>query len=522
MTQEKKPTLIGDILRRAAERAPGRTAIACDGRTINYADLDRAADRFAHAIASLGLRSPARLAVLASNRPEYAIIYFGAARAGAVLAHLSFRATGDDIVHMLEKAEVRAVVAEAEYLDHILGVRARLPDLRHILAFGAGGALPGGVVALETLLQAQPGAPPDAAIAGSDPFAINFTGGTTGLPKAVLASQAGRVRSAEIGVADFGLDGDDVIAITTPLFHTAGLFVWYQTAVALAARCAFMPGWDADGFIDLVEREGVTAAFLVPTQLNGVLTADGFAPERLASIRKLNFAGAPMPPTLFRRAVELLPWVEMTEHYGQSEAAPIAVRPPDSPPDKLTSVGRACDGVEIAIMDAGGKLLPPGETGDVVTRGAHLLVEYYGDPEQTAALYRGGEGWLLTGDIGHIDADGYLSLVDRSKDMIISGGENIYPTEIENALYAHDAVAECAVFGVPDDHWGEIPAAHVVAKPGASVTEEELIAHCAARIARYKRPRFVKFVDTLPRTAVGKIQKSVIREPYWRDSGRSV
>lgn len=514
--------LIGDLLRRAAEEAPDKLAIDSGGERTTYAQLDADADRFAHALASLDLGSGNKLAILSSNRPEYAMMYFGAARSGAVLAHLSARATEDDIVYMLGKAEIEAVVVEAPYLKRIQHVRDRVIGLRHVIVFGADADLPEDVLSLDAIMAHQPARPPAVAISPDDPFAITFTGGTTGLPKAVLVSHKARTVAVEISVAEFGLDGGDTFAVTTPLFHSAGLFIWYQTAVALAASCHFMPAWDAGAFVNLVDREGVSAAFLVPTQLNDLLSGGEFDPARLENLKKVNFAGAPMPPALFQHALELLPGVEFTEHYGQSEVCPITVRPPNVPREKSASVGRACSGVEIAVMDADGKLLPPGEIGDVATRSETLLSEYYGDPEQTAALYRGEDGWLLTGDIGVVDGDGYLTLVDRSKDMIIAGGENIYPTEIENALYTHRAVAECAVFGVPDERWGEMPVAHVVAKEGATVTEEELINYCAARIARHKRPRFIKFVDALPKTAVGKIQKNVIRAPYWEDRERQI
>ncbi len=522
--------LIGDLLRRAAEKAPDKLAVDGGGERIDYARLDADANRFAQALAALGIGPGGRIAILASNRPGYAAAYFGAARSGAVLAHLSFRFTEDDIVYMLGKTDVEAVLVEEAYLKRILRVRDRLPGLRHVVVFGADAAAPKGVLSLAALMADAPDTQPSAAIGADDPFAITFTGGTTGLPKAVLVSHKARLTAANIAVADFGLDGDDIFAITTPLFHSAGLFVWYQAAVALAASCHFMPTWDAGAFVDLVEQKGVSAAFLVPTQLGDLLGAEGFDPARLDNLKKLNFAGAPMPPTLFERALGLLPGVEFTEHYGQSEACPITVRKPASPAGKRASVGRACTGTEIAIMDGDGGLLPPGEVGDVVTRGDTLLSEYYGDPEQTAALYRdggadggkGADGWLLTGDVGIIDGDGYLTLVDRSKDMIISGGENIYPTEIENTLYTHRAVVECAVFGVPDERWGEIPVAHVVVRDGVAVSEEELIDHCAARIARHKRPRSIKFVDALPKTAVGKIQKSLIRAPYWEGRERKI
>ncbi|MFQ6006725.1 MAG: class I adenylate-forming enzyme family protein, partial [Woeseia sp.] len=203
------------------------------------------------------------------------------------------------------------------------------------------------------------------------------------------------------------------------------------------------------------------------------------------------------------------------ENYGQSEACPITIRCERHGDDKLGTVGRAASNADIGIVDQAGNLLPPGESGDIVTRGDQLFDEYFNDPEETADAFRLPDGWLVTGDVGFLDEDGFLTLVDRSKDMLISGGENVYPAEIENTLYQHDAVAECAVFGVPDDRWGEVPAAHVVLSRGVGVSEDELIEFCASKIARYKRPRVVKFVDNLPKTPVGKIRKNELREPYW-------
>jgi acyl-CoA synthetase (AMP-forming)/AMP-acid ligase II len=200
----------------------------------------------------------------------------------------------------------------------------------------------------------------------------------------------------------------------------------------------------------------------------------------------------------------------------------MTVRRPFHPHDKRGTVGRPAHNVETKVVDRDGRECPPGVAGEIVSRGEHLLKEYWGEPEQTRALFRTGDGWLWTGDIGVRDGDGFISLVDRSKDMIVSGAENIYPTEIENALLQHPAVLECAVFGIPDDRWGEVPAAHVVVRPGHEPAAEQLVEFVAARIARYKRPRLIKFVDALPRTAVGKIQKNLIRDAYWKGRPRKI
>jgi acyl-CoA synthetase (AMP-forming)/AMP-acid ligase II len=266
----------------------------------------------------------------------------------------------------------------------------------------------------------------------------------------------------------------------------------------------------------------VTGVLLVPTQLADLISHPAFSRDRLRSLRHINYAGAPMPLALYDRLTEALPDVAFTENYGQSETGPMAIRRAFHPQDRRATSGRPPHNVETRVVDPQGKEVPPGVLGEIVTRGTHLLKEYWGDPDQTAALFRGGDGWLWTGDIGMRDEDGFITLVDRSKDMIVSGGENIYPTETENALYEHEAVAECAVFGVPDDRWGEVPAAHVVLRSGARVTEDALIAFATERIARYKRPRLIKSVAELPKTAIGKVQKNVIRAPYRQGRSRAI
>ncbi len=510
--------LTGDLLRRSAARFGSKPAMVWGDDRVDYRTLDARANAFAHALIGAGLGRGARIAILSANRPHYGVVYFGAARSGTVLAHLSHRMTEAEMVHVLGRIGANALFAETTFFDRARALAAQLDGLRIVALPGEGAAE--GHETLDAFVTGRPATEPAVAIAEDDPYAVTFTGGTTGFPKAVLVSHRGRVASTLGAMVEFGVDERDVVACVTPLFHTAGLYVWYQMAIALGCTCVMLPTWDVGMFRDAVAREGVTAAFFVPTQLNALAADPGFDPEVYRGLRKVNFAGAPMPAALFQRLRAELPWVEFTEHYGQSEACPIAVRRPWANDAHADSVGRAVFNMDVAVLGPDGAPLPPGEIGEIATRGDGVLAEYLGDPEQTAALWRA--GWIVTGDVGTLDDEGWLRIVDRSKDMIIAGGENIYPAEIENALYRHPAVAECAVFGIPDEHWGEVPAAHVVLNDGFEVTPEALIDHCARTVARHKRPRLVELVDSLPKSPVGKILKTEIKAPYWEGEKAAV
>ena len=387
---------------------------------------------------------------------------------------------------------------------------------------GTGDSGADGAIALPDLVAGSPDTPPEVEVLETDPLGITFTGGTTGFPKAVLVTHRARAATAYAAAADFGLSEADIVAATTPMFHCAGLFVWFAPAVMLGATVVAQPTWDAARFIELTEREGVTAAFFVPSQLNDLVSHPAFSAERLRTLRNIGYAGAPMGRALLERVQAALPHAAFTENYGQSETCPLTVRRPEHGAARLGTVGRPAFNVELRVVDGYGKPVGAGRVGEIVTRGEQLFDGYYGDAGQTRAAFPRGDGWLWTGDLGFLDEDGFLTLVDRSKDMLVSGGENIYPAEIENALYGHPAVAECAVFGIPDDHWGEVAAAHVVVAGGHAATEDELTQFCARRIPRHKRPRVIRFVDALPRTAVGKIRKNVLREPYWRGREKKI
>ena len=513
--------LVGDFLRKSANRAPDRLALVGRNERLTYAEFEACANRLANALIDLQLEKGARVAILSTNCPEYAIAYFGIAKTPYVSAHCSTRSMPGELVYVLNRIGADVLFLESRFAAVIEQVLPQLERPMKLITLDPG-ASPGGATYIEEFVNGYSAEVPATKPDPSDGLAITLTGGTTGFPKAVLVSHKARCASAVAAADGLGLDESDIVIASTPLFHTAGLFVWFGSAVLLGTTVVLPETWDPAEFMRIVDAEHVTAALLVPSQLNDLITHPDFSPDKLKSLRNIGYAGAPMSRALLDRVRTKLAGVTFTENYGQSEACPITIRTDEHGDEKLATVGKVSCNAELGIVDQEGNFLPAGEVGDIATRGEQLFEGYFNDPEETAKAFSLPDGWLLTGDIGYVDEDGFLNIVDRSKDMLVSGAENVYPAEIENALYQHEAVSECAVFGIPDERWGEVPAAHVVLAPGASVSESELIEFCTTRIARFKRPRIVKFVESLPKTPVGKIQKNELRSPYWEGHEKSI
>ena len=420
----------------------------------------------------------------------------------------------EELAWVLNKSDTELLVIDAQFADRLPQVRARCPRIQKVIVIGAHTASE--AIDFEAFIAAQPTTAPDVALDERDLFCMTYTGGTTGRPKGVLVSHRAREVTAHTVVVEERLVPEDVVAIVTPLFHVAALNIMFQPAVLIGATSVFVTPWSPTAFMDAVAAEGITAAFMVPTQANTLVTHPDFDPARLHSWTKLSFAGAPMPDWVQTELMRRLPQLKLTQIYGQSEMGVIAALPAHLLPAKLGSVGRQPFNVDLAVLRPDGTPVAVGEIGEVATRGDNVMTAYYNEPEQTTAFFQMGGGWGLSGDVATIDADGCITLVDRAQDMLISGGENVYPKEVEDAIYGLSAVAEVAVFGIPDDKFGEVPAAYILLKPGAKLTEAEVLAQCEARLARLKRPRLVKFVDSFPKTAIGKIQKTLLKEPFWQ------
>ncbi len=505
--------LTGDMLRRAATRFPDKTAIIWGEQRTRYDALNADANRFAHALKALGLGKGAKVGIISRNRTEYGVVFFGAAKSGCVLVNVSVLYAPAELEYVLNKADVEVLLHEDLFAKKIDAIRARCPKIRKYVSIDREFA---------DLIAGESPGEPAIALDERDPFCMTYTGGTTGLPKGVLASHRARATTAHTVMVEEHIDERDTVGIVTPMFHIAALNIMFQPAVLAGATTTLLSKWDPQDFAKMVRDTGMTANFMVPTQAGMVIQDPKFDAADYATWRKVSFAGAPMPDWVQRAFFEKLPEVRLTQIYGQSEMGVIAVLPHWHLPQRLGSVGRPAYNVDIACVLPDGTPAKPGEIGEIVSKGDNLMTEYYGEPDQTANFFRLKDGWGWSGDLATVDEHGFFTLVDRSKDMIISGGENIYPKEIEDAIYEHDAVGECAVFGIPDPKFGEVPAAYIQLRAGASATEDDIVAHCASRLARFKRPRLVKFVDGFPKTPIGKIQKNILKEPYWEGREKKI
>ena len=511
--------LTGDMLRRAAYRSPNKAAILSNDTALAYRALDAAANRLAHALLAEKLPRQAKIGMLSRNRPEYGVVFFGVAKSGCVLVNVSVLYAPDELVFVLDKADVEVLIFEDVFADKIAAVRDKLPRIKTYIAIGSSKL---GAPALADFIAGHSAEEPNVAMSEDDPFCMTYTGGTTGRPKGVLATHRARAVTAHTVMVEEALDERDIVGVVTPMFHVAALNIMFQPAMLAGATVTMLAPWSADGFREMVRRTGMTANFMVPTQAIQVVQDPGFDPAAYRSWQKVSFAGAPMPDWTQKALMEKLPDLRLTQIYGQSEMGAIAVNRWWNLPRKLGAVGREAYNVDMRVVRPDGTPVKPGEIGEVVSRGENLMREYYNEPAQTKGFWKLGDGWGWSGDLATIDADGFITLVDRSKEMLISGGENVYPSEIERVIYALPEVAECAVFGIPDEQFGELPAAYIALKAGAKLSEAAVTAHCEQHLARFKRPRLVKFVTDFPKTPIGKIQKNVLKEPYWEKRAKKI
>jgi fatty-acyl-CoA synthase len=511
--------LTGDMLRRSAQRFPHKAAIIFRGvdrrQEVSYASLEASANRLAHALLALGLAKGAKVSMLSRNLPEYGSVFFGVARTGYVLNNISVLYAPEELSWVLNKSDTQVLIFDSQFADKVAAIRQACPRIRHYIAIGRQSAVDN-AAQFTAFIDGRSTGLPDVLIDERDAFCMTYTGGTTGRPKGVMMHHRAREVTAQTVAFEERLDDRDVVGIVTPMFHVAALNIMFQPAMLVGATTVFVTPWSADAFMDAVEAEKITAAFMVPTQANALVTHPALETRSMTTWTKLAFAGAPMPDWVQLELMRRLPALRLTQIYGQSEMGVIAALPPEFLPAKLGTVGRQPFNVDVAVLRADGTRAATGEMGEVASRGDNLMIGYCNEPEQTAQFFKTGDGWGLTGDIGVMDDDGFITLIDRAKDMLISGGENVYPKEIEQVIYQLPEVAECAVFGIPDEKWGEVPAAYVLLKAGCTLDEARVLAQCEVKLARLKRPRLVRFVDSFPKTPIGKIQKNLLKEPYWQ------
>ena len=500
---------LDDIVRRNSLRFPTKPALVCDGAERSWAELDRRVNKLGNALLQAGLHCGDRVAVLLGNCSEYFEIYFACARAGLIAVPVNYRLAGPELEQIIDHAQPSLLITDGEYAGQA-GAIKNLPARRWCISEKA---VPG-FEDYRSIMEAADAAP--VSVGANDTFAIFYTSGTTGLPKGALVSHRNlEMNGYNQAIADRSVPGD-INLLATPIYHMGAVFM-AVTYMMLGCTQHILRKFDPGAWLALLEQSRASVALLVPTMINAVVNAPGLQDHDLSSLRLVFYGGGPMPVSVLERAIERL-GCGFTQGYGLTETLEATFLVSDdhvvngtgAQTRRLASAGREAVGAEIRIVDEAGADLGAGETGEILIKSESVIAGYWNNPEETAHAIR--DGWFHTGDLGYLDEDRYLFVVDRKKDMVISGGMNVYSKEIESVLYRHPAVLEAAVIGLPDEEWGEIVTAVIALKPGREASERELVDLCRTSLAGYKKPRKILFLDELPKNPSGKILKRVLRE----------
>lgn len=507
--------LLQDVLRRSAKFYREKTALVCGSHRFTYGQFMHRVNRLAHGLARLGARSGDRIAVLLPNCHRFAEIYLAAPQIGAVPVPLNVRLSPKELAALIQHSEANVLVADQSFRGTLQAMASLLPGLNFRIGCGLKDE---GFLEYEELIEANPSGETGFALDEGEVVLQMYTSGTTGTPKGVLLTHRNVMANTLTGIFERRFSCADVFLNAAPMYHIAD-FEYFIQILSAGGTNVFIGRFDPALFVEAVQREKVTSTWIVPTMIHSLLDF----PERkrydLLSLRVLYYGGACLSPEIFYRAREAL-GCEFSLGFGLTEASPLIslLRPEDHRGEaaevekRLRSCGRAAFNVELRIVDEQDREVSPGHPGEIVVRGGNVMRGYWKMEEETRKVLRG--GWLHTGDMGRMDEEGYLYLVDRKKDVIKSGGENIYSREVEETIALHPAVKEAAVIGVPDDKWSEAVRAVIVLREGMICSEREIMDHCRNHLAGFKCPKSVDFVPALPKNITGKVLKAELRRKY--------
>lgn len=512
-----------DFLTIASAIVPDRPAIIFEGKKFTFGQLNERSNRLAHVLTKLGIKKGDIVSILQVNCNQYLEAYFAAAKLGVIFAPLNFRAKDEELTYMLNNCEAKILFVGERYLEMVQTMRPNLPKVEHYISIDK--KVDGMLYYEDLLVKASP-EDVFTEIDDNDVAMLMYTAGTTGRPKGVPLTHNSFVTYMLSNVSPVDPEIEEINLLTVPLYHVAG--VQAVLAATYGGRTlAMMRQFEVKEWMKTVEKTKANRAMLVPTMLKRVIDDPEFSKHDLSSLKVITYGAASMPFEVIKKAIEVFPKVMFINAFGQTEtASTITTLGPEDhvisgteeqKQKKLKrlqcSIGRPMDDVQIKIADEHGKEVPLGEVGEIIAKGPRVMSGYWKDPEKTAkALTK--DGWLHTGDKGYVDEEGYIYLAGRGDDMIIRGGENISPEEVENVLYSNPKVEEAAVIAIPSVEWGQEPKAVVVLKKGQKATPEELMEFCRQKLSSFKRPRYVCFVNELPRTSTGKILKRVLREQH--------
>ncbi len=524
MSDIKEPANLAEMVRARAKSRGNAIVYEFEGRQTSFAEFDILTNRVANALKALGVHPRERIAYLGKNSDVYFELLMGAMKANVVMAPVNWRLAGPEIAFIVEDCKAPVLFVGPEFTGLIEKIRPQLPSVRTVIV--TEGAAPG-FLNYTAWRDAQSGDDPDVDIDRKDIAIQLYTSGTTGKPKGAMLSHANFLNLVETG-KDEKPDWNNGPRTTSRWWRCRSSIsaapAGASWASITAPRGVIAREFDPTKVLDFFEQSGITKLFMVPAAMQFVVRQPRARSVDFSRLKYMLYGASPIPAALLKECIEVF-GCGFVQMYGMTETTgTIVALPPEDHIEgleRMRSAGKALPGIELAILDVNGNRLPPGEVGEIATRSGSNMVGYWNLPEATARTL-GKDGWLRTGDAGYMDSDGYLYIHDRIKDMIISGGENIYPAEVESAICDHPDVAEVAVIGVPDDKWGEAVKAIVVMKQGKDATATDIINFTRERIAGFKTPKSVEFIEALPRNPSGKILRRHLRDPYWEGKDRQV
>jgi len=514
-----------DIARDLANGQPERVALSFEGRETSYRDFDKRTNQVANALLAASVSKGDRVAYLGKNSDAYFEIFFGASKMGGVATPINWRLAGPEVAFNLQDSRAPILFVGPEFIGTVSKIAGDCADLKTIVAVEERAR---DWPAFTTWRDANSSEKPRFDLAAQDDVLQLYTSGTTGRQKGVVITAQNLMSLQEVmdrtGAEWAEWAASDVSLVAMPVGHIAGTG-WGFWALVRGAKSIVVRDFDPGHILDLIEREKINKLFLVPSALQALVMHPRAREIDYSHVKYISYGASPIPLALLRECVEVF-GCGFVQMYGMTETTGtiVALPPEDHTMEenaKMRSAGKPLPGVEVMILDGEGKRLAAHEVGEIAIRSASNMKGYWNLPDATAATIDK-DGWLRTGDAGYLDEDGYLYIHDRVKDMIISGGENVYPAEVENAIYGHPEVAEVAVIGVPSQRWGEEVKAVIVAKPGHTPREDDVIAWARERIAAFKAPKSIEIIDAFPRTATGKVLRRELKEKYWRGYERKV
>jgi long-chain acyl-CoA synthetase len=514
-----------DIICRNALFYPNQEAFVYGDTRITFSGFNTRVNKLIHALHKMGVKKGDVLGILSWSCLGFAEVYGAAMKGGFIASPFNTRLRKEDLDYLINYSEANTLFVGPEFLEVANSLRQRLPKVKNYICIE--GSAPD-MIAYDDLLASNHEQEPDVQIEEDDPVCIIYTSGTTGVPRGALYTQRRFMEDSQTLVINMGLQPGHKRVQITPLFHIAGN-THFRASLYIGGCNIIVKFFDPTKTLQIIQEERATHMDFVPTHLAAMLNLPDLNKYDISSMEFLWYGGSPMPLEVLKKGMKVFGPI-FAQGYGQSESGPAishlskedhnVLDRPEGEQKKLISAGRPDIGVQIRIVDDTDNDVKPGEVGEIIVRSKHMMVEYWHKPDDTQATIV--NGWLHTGDMGYYDEEGYVYVADRKKDMIISGGENVYPREVEDVLYRHPEVREAAVIGIPDPYWVEKVHAVVSLKKGASIATDELIAFCKKNLAGYKAPKSVEFVDDLPKNPAGKILKRELREGYWEGSGRKI